>query len=80
MDLRTEPHSPIEGTDTGCLSAGSNVKIICQNVAYPVATVEFLKDGTTIDVGADDRCVCVCVCVGWEVGGELEREPLTCSL
>ena len=61
--LRTEPNSPIEGTDTSCLSAGSTVKIICENVAYPVATVEFVKDGTAIDTSINDRCECAC---GWE--------------
>ena len=59
--IRTEPDSPIEGSDTGCLSAGSNVKVICDNVAFPVATVEFWKNGTQILVAG--RCVCVCMCV-----------------
>ena len=55
-DLRTDPDSPIEDTDTGCLSAGSTAMIICDNTAFPVATtVEFLKDGVVIDADAEDR-------------------------
>ena len=55
--IRTVPDSPIEGTDTGCLSAGKDVDIVCDNMAFPVATVLFFKDGTEIDVEADERCV-----------------------
>ena len=51
--IRSEPDSPIAGTGgTGCLSAGTTAKIICDNVGFPVPTVEFLKDGTVIT--ADD--------------------------
>ena len=55
--IRTVPDSPIEGTDTRCLSAGKDVDIVCDNLAFPVATVLFFKDGTEIDVEADERCV-----------------------
>ena len=54
-DLRTDPDSPIEDTDTGCLSADSTAMIICDNTAFPVATVVFLKDGVVIDADAEDR-------------------------
>ena len=53
--LRSDPDSPIPGTDTGCLSADTTVKIICDNIAFPVADVEFLRDGTVIDAGADEE-------------------------
>ena len=55
--IRTVPDSPIEGTDTRCLSAGKDVDIVCDNLAFPVATVLFFKDGTEIVVEADERCV-----------------------
>ena len=55
-DLRADPDSPIKDTDTGCLSADSTAMIICDNIAFPVATtVEFLKDGVVIDADAEDR-------------------------
>ena len=54
-NLRTDPDSPIEDTDTGCLSADSTATIICDNTAFPVATVVFLKDGVVIDADAEDR-------------------------
>ena len=54
--LRTDPDSPIGNTVTGCLSAGGTIKIICDNIAFPVATlVEFLRDGTVVDPTVDDR-------------------------
>ena len=54
-DLRTDPDSPIEGTDTGCLSAGSTAMIICDNTAFPIATVEFLNNGELIDPNVDEE-------------------------
>ena len=54
-DLRTDADSPIEGTDTGCLNASSTAMIICDNTAFPIATVEFLKNGVVIDADAEDR-------------------------
>ena len=54
-DIRSDPDSPIAGTDTGCLSDGITAKIICDNVGFPVPTVKFWKDGTLIDPSADDR-------------------------
>ena len=51
---------PIENMNARCLSA-SGIQIFCDNVAFPVATVEFLKDG--IPITPDGRCVFVCVCV-----------------
>ena len=50
--IRSDPDSPIAGTGTGCLSAGTTAKIICDNVGFPVPTVEFLKDGTVITADA----------------------------
>ena len=35
-DLRSEPNSPIPDTDSGCLPPGSNVEIVCENIALPV--------------------------------------------
>ena len=43
-----------------CLEAGSEVDIVCENIAFPVGRVEFVKDGTVVD--STDRCVCVCLC------------------
>ena len=59
-DIRTDPDHPIEGMNARCLSA-SGIQIFCDNVAFPVATVEFLKDGA--QVIPDGRYVCVCMCV-----------------
>ena len=42
-----------------CLKAGSEVDIVCENMAFPVGTVEFTKD--LVDI-SDDRYVCV-VCI-----------------
>ena len=57
LDLRSEPDSPIPGSDNnaGCLLAGSEVKIVCENIAFPVGTVVFEKDST--EIVADERCV-----------------------
>ena len=59
-DIRTDPDNAIENMNAKCLSA-SGIHIFCDNVAFPVATVEFLKDG--ISVIPDGRYVCVCMCV-----------------
>ena len=56
LDLRSEPDSPIPGSNnTGCLLAGSEVKIVCENIAFPVGTVVFEKDST--EIVTDERCV-----------------------
>ena len=39
-----------------CLKAGSDVDIVCENIAFPVGTVEFTRDVVEI---SDDRCVYV---------------------
>ena len=49
-DLRSEPDN-----DEGCLLAGSEVKIVCESIAFPVGTVEFIKDSTPVEL--NDRCV-----------------------
>ena len=46
-----------------CLEAGSEVDIVCENIAFPVGRVEFVKDGSPVDLSTE-RCVCVCVRVG----------------
>ena len=57
LDLRSEPESPIPGSDNnaGCLLAGSEVKIVCENIAFPVSTVVFEKDSS--EIVPDERCV-----------------------
>ena len=64
LDLRSEPDSPIPGSDNnaGCLLADSEVKIVCENIAFPVGTVVFEKDSTDIVLtDSNTRCVsCVC--------------------
>lgn len=55
--MRSDPHSPIDGRGTGCLSAGSTAKIICDTVGFPPPTVEFWKDCTKIDHTASGRLV-----------------------
>ena len=57
FDVRTEPSSPIEGTDLFCLADGMSVNIICQNYGFPVAIVEFTKDSILVDPELDDRYV-----------------------
>ena len=60
MDLRTEPDNPIPDStnNASCLLAGSEVKIVCENYAFPVGTVMFEKDSNDIVVTEDDpRCV-----------------------
>ena len=44
-----------------CLEAGSEVDIVCKNIAFPVGRVEFVKDGSPVDLSTE-RCVCVCAC------------------
>ena len=53
--IRSDPNSPIVGTDTGCLSAGTTAKIICENVGFAVPMVEIWKDDILIHPGDDDR-------------------------
>ena len=43
-----------------CLKAGSEVDIVCKNIGFPVGRVEFIKDGSPVDLSTE-RCVCVCV-------------------
>jgi hypothetical protein len=57
--IRTVPDSPIGDTDTGCLAAGGTVDIVCENVAFPRATVTFRKDGVEINT-ADERLAVNC--------------------
>ena len=52
--------SPVPSYDTGCLVAGSEVDIVCENIAFPVGRVEFVKDGSVVE--STDRCVCVSMC------------------
>ena len=54
-DLRSEPNSPIPDTDSGCLPAGSNVEIVCENIALPVGRVDFFKDGNIVNTTTNDR-------------------------
>ena len=54
-DITTEPYSPIAGTNERCLRAGSEVKIVCENVAFPVAEVTFFKNGIAINTSTE-RC------------------------
>jgi hypothetical protein len=60
LDLRSEPDSPIPGSDNnaGCLLAGSEVKIVCENIAFPVGTVMFVKDST--EIVTDERVTQSC--------------------
>ena len=55
LELTSEPFLPIAGTSPleGCLLAGDTVEIVCTHISYPVATVQFLKDG--FPVGLNDR-------------------------
>ena len=53
--IRSDSNSPIVDTDTGCLSAGTTAKIICENVGFPVPVVEFWKDGILIHPRDVDR-------------------------
>ena len=57
VDLRTDPDSPIPGSTNNarCLLADSEVKIVCENYAFPVGTVVFEKD--SVEVTTDDRYV-----------------------
>ena len=55
VELTSEPFHPIAGNSPieGCLLAGDTVEIVCTHISYPVATVQFRKDGT--DVVLDTR-------------------------
>ena len=57
VGLRTEPDNPIPDStnNASCLLAGSEVKIVCENYAFPVGTVMFEKD--SIEIEDDPRCV-----------------------
>ena len=59
LDLSTEPDSPIpdSNNNASCLLAGSEVKIVCENYAFPVGTVVFEKDSKVIETENDPRCV-----------------------
>ena len=48
VELRSEPFLPIAGSSDVCLLAGDTVEIVCSHISYPVATVQFRKDGTEI--------------------------------
>ena len=61
--MTSDPHSPIEGRETGCLSAGSTAKIICDTVGFPPPMVEFWKDCTKINYTANERLVSIAVIV-----------------
>ena len=53
MELTSDPFHPIAGSSDVCLLAGETVEIVCAHISYPVATVQFRKDGT--DIVLDDR-------------------------
>ena len=57
-DIRTDPDHPIENMNANCLIT-SGIQIFCDNVGFPAATVEFLKDG--ILVIPDGRFVFLCI-------------------
>ena len=50
MELTSKPFLPIADSSpvVGCLLAGEPVEIVCAHISYPVATVQFRKDGTDI--------------------------------
>ena len=43
-----------------CLKTGSDVDIVCENIAFPVGRVEFTKD--LVDI-SDDRYIYIYMCV-----------------
>ena len=52
-----------------CLVAGSDVDLVCENIAFPVGRVTFTKD--LVDI-SDDRYICVCVfCIVYHRVGRL---------
>ena len=59
VDLRTEPDIPISDSNNNasCLLAGNEVEIVCENYAFPVGTVMFVKDSQVIETENDPRCV-----------------------
>ena len=58
LDLHSEPDNPIPGSDASCLLAGSEVKIVCENIAFPVGTVVFQKDAVDVVLtNSTARCV-----------------------
>ena len=50
VELTSDTFLPIAGSSAvvGCLLAGDTVEIMCTHISYPVATVQFRKDGTEI--------------------------------
>ena len=48
LKLTSEPFYPITDNSTGCLLAGDRVEIVCTHISYPVATVQFQKNGTVV--------------------------------
>ena len=54
VKLTSEPFHPIANSPDVCLLAGDTVEIVCTHIiSYPLATVQFQKDGTEIVL--DDR-------------------------
>ena len=67
IGIRPDPYSPVEdGSGELCLLAGSTVKIVCPNIAFPVADVFFFKNNNPVELNS--RFVCVCG-GGWGGGG-----------
>ena len=63
--IRPDPYSPVgDGSGELCLLAGSTVKIVCPNTAFPVAEVSFFKSNNSVELTGRCACVCVCVCGG----------------
>ena len=52
LGIESVPHSPIDSTNS-CIRAGSDVRIVCANIAYPVGIVEFTKEGIPVDLSTN---------------------------